>query len=1002
MRLTKPVWRLLILMAFMIASLPAETDRGTVKGTVSDASGATIASAKVTVHIPLTGFRRSVFTSRDGSYVVPGVPIGVIDLTFEMAGFQTLTYPGVRLATGQIWTRDAELAVATRSETVSVHAEGVLMNRENGEIGDVIGAKQVSGIPLNGRNWQGLLLLTPGAVNTGNGDGRGVRFLGRGQDDNTFKLDGVDATGIRNQVPRDDIRLAIPLESIAEFRVRAGQYTAEAGGNMGALVEIVSRSGSNELHGSLFEFFRNDKFDARSPFDPSQIPPFRLNQFGGSLGGYIVKDRTFFFTTYEGLAQRLAQTLTGFVPADSFRARAVAATPAVAPVANAYPQATGTTSSADIGVWTGRGSQNNDQHSGMIRVDHRFTDRDLFFGRFNSTNMEAQTPLLRDTTGQLGGNNNVSEHVTSGALSYQKVISPALVNEGRAGVNRIPYGSRWDSPTIPSITIAGFTTIPGARQNFVNSTSFTFADTLTWLHERHTVKTGFEIRRLKMATAIMVDASSLAFQNPNALAAGQFTTATVISPTTTRGVLKNQYFGFVQDEFKISPTFSLSLGVRYEDLGVLHEEKGRAKPFDLETCGGYCAAGAPFSFSDRNNWAPRIGLAWSPRARGGKTVIRSGFGMFYGEGQLGNQLSPVENEGLRVQFTGTLPASVSFSDLLGITLPAGVTAATTAPLNMERKRKDMYASQWSLSVQQALPAGFIGEAGYIGTKGTQLFERTYVNAVNPATGARPYPQFGLLAVRANGNDSSFHAMTLSLRRQTSAGLTMTANYQWAHAIDNDTTGGDEADYPQNIGCRSCERASSDYDVRHNFSLNAVYELPFGPGRRHLRRGGISGALLGGWELSGIAVVRTGRPVTTTVSRAAAALPDANVTSPQRPDLVLGVPLKPSVQTVSSWVNLAAFSVPPAGRWGNAGRNLITGPGCVNLDASLTRRIRITERTALDFRAEMFNISNTPKFANPQANISAPATFGRISALANTGPTGTGTARQIELALRLSF
>lgn len=999
--MAKCIWCLSLLAAMLAARLSAQSDWGTVKGTVADASGGSISGATVTVHTPLTGFRRSVQTNRDGSYVVPSVPIGSIDLTFEMNGFQTLTYPSVPLATGQIWTRDAELAVASQTKTVEIAAEAARVNRENAELGDVIGSKQVSQIPLNGRNWQGLLLLTPGAINTGNGDARGIRFFGRGQDDNNIKFDGVDATGIRNQVPRDDIRLAIPLESISEFRVRSGQYTSESGGNMGGQIELVSRTGSNVFHGSLFEYFRNDKLDARSPFDPAKIPPFRLNQFGASIGGHIVKDKTFFFATYEGLAQRLSQSLTGFVPTDAYRASAIATTSSVRPVVEAYPRATGSTTNPNIGVWSGPGSQNNDQHSGMIRVDHRFTDRDLFFVRFNRTNMEATTPLLRDTTGQLGNNNNVSEQLTTGVLTYQKVITPSLVNDARVGVNRIPYSSRWDAPVIPQVTVAGFSTLPGARQNMVNSTSFSFSDTLTWVHGRHTVKAGFEMRRVKMATAVQVDASSIAFQNPTTLALARFTAATIISPTTTRGILKNQFFGFLQDEFKVSPTFSATLGVRYENFGVLHEENNRAKPFDLATCGGYCPAGAPFTFPDNNNFAPRVGIAWAPRALSGKTVIRSGFGIFYGEGQLGNQLSPTENEAVRVQFNGTLPSNVAFSDLLGVAFPSGV-PVITAPLNMERRRKDMYTTQWSASVQHALSGGFVAEADYIGTKGSQLFERTYVNALEPVTKVRPYPQFGLLAVRANGNDSTFHGMILSLRRQTNFGLTMAANYQWSHAIDNDTAGGDDAVYPQNIGCRSCEKANSDFDVRHNLSVNAVYELPFGPGKRYLRSGGFAGALIGGWQISAISVARTGRPVNITVSRAVSDLPDGNVTSPQRPNVLANVPQTAVSQNASNWFNIGAFTVPAAGTWGNLGRNSVVGPGAFNLDASLTKRNRLTERASLDFRAEVYNIANNPKFANPAANISAPATFGRITALANTGPTGSGTARQIEFAVRLSF
>lgn len=356
---------------------------------------------------------------------------------------------------------------------------------------------------------------------------------------------------------------------------------------------------------------------------------------------------------------------------------------------------------------------------------------------------------------------------------------------------------------------------------------------------------------------------------------------------------------------------------------------------------------------------------------------------------------------MRVQFNAALPSNVAFADLLGVQFLSGVTA-TTAPLNLERNRKDMYTSQWSLSWQQALSGGFITEAGYVGSKGTQLFERTYVNALDPVTRTRPYPQFGLLPVRANGNDSTFHGMLLSLRRQAGNRLTMAANYQWSHAIDNGTAGGDDAVYPQNIGCRSCEKSSSDFDVRHNFSANAVYELPLGPGKRFVNHRGIAGVLAGGWQISALSTARTGRPVTITVSRSPADMPDGNVTSPQRPNVIPSATQVPAIQNATNWLNLSAFVVPVTGAWGNLARNSVVGPGGFNLDLSLTKRNRISELANLDFRFEVYNVANNPKFANPAANISAPATFGRITALANTSPTGSGTARQIELAMRLSF
>jgi hypothetical protein len=361
----------------------------------------------------------------------------------------------------------------------------------------------------------------------------------------------------------------------------------------------------------------------------------------------------------------------------------------------------------------------------------------------------------------------------------------------------------------------------------------------------------------------------------------------------------------------------------------------------------------------------------------------------------------VENETTRISLSGAALTGVALGDLLSPVMPNRPASYTTAPLDLERNRRDMYTTQWSLGVQQSLGNQYVAEAAYLGSKGSQLFTRTYYNTVNAATGARPYTQFGLIPVRANGSNSSYHSALFALRRQPRAGLSLNANYMLSHAIDEYSAGGDDVGYPENVACRRCERASSDFDIRHVFNVNAVYELPFGRGRRYLRSGVLS-AIAGGWEWAGIATARTGKPVTITVSRAAAALPDQNVTSTQRPDVVPGVSVKPAAQTMSGWLNLAAFSVPAAGKWGNAGRNLATSPALWSIDSALTRRQPVWERATLEFRFEVFNLLNHPQLGVPAASISAPATFGRITQPINTGATGSGTPRQMEFAMRLSF
>ncbi|MCX6593402.1 MAG: TonB-dependent receptor [Acidobacteria bacterium] len=987
-----------VLVVMLAEAMWGQSNRATIQGSISDPAGAVVSGAEVQVTALATGQRRVSVSDARGFYSLAGIESGLVELRVNRDSFRAVIFSRIDLAAGEVLVRDVRLELAGRADALEVQDSGARLRRGT-EVGGVMTGTQIGQLPLNGRNWQGLLALIPGAINTGTGDARGVRFFGRGVDDNNFRFDGVDSTGVRNQVPRDDIRLAISMEAIAEFRVRGAMYSAETGGTMAAQVELISRSGSNTLHGSAFEFLRNDKLDARSPFDPAKIPPFRLNQFGGSLGGTLRRDRTFFFAAYEGLAQRLGRSFVATVPSDSFRARALAQTPALRPYLDAFPTSSVATSSPDIARWTGPGSQDNDQHSGTIRIDEKPRDRTSLFARFSTNRMQVRTPQ-GDSTGNLSAYNRVEEAVTTGVVEWLEVLSPRTVHQARVGINRVPFRSQYESPILPALRVAGLTSIPGARESLVNSLTYTFSDSLSLIRGRHSIKLGVEARPLRFALRTVADGSAIVFTDMNTFAQGRVNTANLNGFLPTRGVSKTQWFAYVQDEIHLTRTLTLNAGLRYEQLGVLKEDFGRAQPFDLETCGGFCPAGTSFTEPDRNNFAPRASLAWAPAAAKGRTVLRVGSGVFYGEGQLGNQTSPVENETVRLSLAGAQLDRVSLADLLAPTLPASAGTLTISPLNLERRRKDMYTTQWTAQVGQELPAGLTLETAYVGSKGSQLFARTYYNRLNPATGLRPLPQYGLIPVRANGANSQYHGLTVALRRARGP-ATFGANYQWSHAIDEFSAGGDDAGYPQNVSCRACDRASSDFDIRHSFQFNSLYELPFGRGHRHVSHGWGS-ALLGGWRVGGLFTARSGRALTVSVSRATGDLPDGNATSPQRPDVVSGVPVSLTPDGTANWLNLAAFRLPVRGTWGNAGRSLARGPVIANVDASLTRRLALTERWSLDLRGEVFNVLNHPQFANPQANFSSPATFGRVVQLINTGATGTGTPRQIEFSLRLNF
>jgi hypothetical protein len=443
---------------------------------------------------------------------------------------------------------------------------------------------------------------------------------------------------------------------------------------------------------------------------------------------------------------------------------------------------------------------------------------------------------------------------------------------------------------------------------------------------------------------------------------------------------KTQFFGYVQDEWKIKPTLTATLGLRYEFYNELSERYGRTLGFNIAECGGYCKYGEKNGEPDYNNFAPRVSFAWSPRRLHGNTVIRFGGGMYYGDAQIGNQLAFTYNGGNRFNLSAATTPGLAYPVELTPALAQG-----TAPDETERHRKSETYRQWSAQIQQRLPWGFTSQIGYVGMQSYHQFASTPDNVVNPATGKRTLPNFDLVNFKGDWGVASYHGLMASAQRTTRSGLFFSANYTWAHAL-NDTDGA-----PENVACRSCEKGRASYDARHNFYTRATYLLPFG----HF-------VLLRGWEISGIASVRSGLPLTVTVSRSATALPDGNSQN-QRPNLVPGVSLVPAGgRTITQWINPAAFALPANGQWGNAGRNIVDGPGLFQVDTALSRSIQIHEGSSLMFRLETFNVFNHPQLGKPNVNFSTPATFGRITSISNTSPIGTGTARSLQLAARFTF
>jgi hypothetical protein len=982
--------RVILAVILLPAIALAQLDRSALNGTVTDPKGARIPGAMVKAVQLETGLGRNTETSSQGSYALDALPVGRYTVVFSKPGFAELRVEQVHQGVGQTRTLDAQLRLIGAAESATVLEPLVRLDTANVVIGASIEQAKLRDLPLNGRNWSSLTALAPGAIDNGPSDQRTIRFAGHGLDDNDFLFDGVDASGILNQAQKEYVRLAIPLDSIAEFQVQSQNFNANIGMTAGGQISVASHSGTNALHGGVFDYFRNNALDARSPFDGASPDPFLLNQFGANLAGPIIPNRTFFYANYEGLRQRLGQTQIGLVPSPSFAAQAGALSPAVAPIIAAYPRGTSPTSNQQVWNYVAGANQVDNEDSGMIRIDRHFSDKTTAFLRYSADEADYAIP-----TGALNVLAKTDTRLKNGVVELLHVFSASLLNEARFGINQDIYHTANVSSVPFTVSVSNMSSLTGSSTTDGDGTTFSYIDDVTWVKARHILKAGVEIRRINMNQGNS-QSGTLAYLSLNNLMVNSIDAATYTSLLPLKRLRKTQAYGYIQDEYKATSNLTANMGIRYSFFNVFHEVDNRAIPFDFATCGGYCPRGSAFTYPRHDDLDPRLGVAWVR----GKAVLRAGGGIYHSDGQEDDQNLPISNDVFRYTLSSVTSPGLSYPINSFLANATGI----VTPRDLYRHRKDMYVAAWTASLQRTLPGAVVGTVSYLGNKGTDILTTTYTNTINPQTGLQPYPHFGVVSWRGNDSNSTFHALQLNARRQFQNGWLLSVNYMWSHSINDDGIGGGESDTPESVFCRACEKAGSDFDVRHAFNVSAVYQLPLGAGRPHFSQPGAARAILGGWQLSGIATARTGLPVNVVVNRSNSVLPDLySVSGSERPNLVPGVSLTPPAgRTPQVWINPAAFAIPAPGTFGDAGRNLVRAPGLWQVDAALSKAIGFTERLGLQFRAEAFNLFNRAQYGSPQANLSSPLSFGVITTLVNQGATGSGTPRQFQLALRLSF
>ncbi|HYI96674.1 MAG TPA: TonB-dependent receptor [Bryobacteraceae bacterium] len=970
----------------------AQLDTGVILGTVLDPSGAVIPNATVLVQNQGTGASSNMTTDASGNFIASALPVGVYRVSASAAGFKTRVNENLRVQVSDRLRVDLTLETGQITERVTVSSEAPVVDTASTTLGAVVTTRQVQDLPVNGRNVMDLLQLVPGAMLRGGANTQsvggaqlfrsssGVRFLMDGTDASRVDADDLNNTygSSRGRISRASI------DAIQEFRVYTNSFSAEYGEALGGVVNLITKSGTNDFHGGLFEYFRNEKLDARNYFNvpPAPKPPYRLNQFGGSLGGRLVRDKLFFFGNYEGIRQRSGKTQSTFVPTQAFRQTVV---PEVKPAVDMLPLPNGDVSPTDprLGRYVRNVSDPLTENTGSIKGDYIIGPNDRLSGRYNFNKNLTQT-YFGVAQGQV---QSAPGFLQIAKINYTRVWSSRVLNETGLAFNRAhidPRSAESEEIRAFPITALGSGSAgvgPGLFDLRVANTSYTLLETMSYVTGKQQLRFGGQITRNQNNKELSFQ-KTITHQLLEDFARNSPTSIGTLGQP--RAGMRSTYYGlFVQDDIQVNRNLTINAGLRYQYDTSPTESHGRIANFNFTT-GQLDPIGTTLINAPKMNLAPRFGIAYTPFASR-NTVFRAGYGMFYAH--------------LNSAFAQNVPNNISqqsFSltsqqdpNLKGFPFPtissfAGVSNFTALP----RDFNTAYTQQWNFNVQQGLGSDSMLQVAYIGNRGLHIDgPARNMNRLIPGTTTRPYPQYGNINLYTDYLNSYYNALQATFRHRMRAGFTFNMNYTWAHSLDNAPTlfasFSDDANAQLDYG-------NADGDVRHSLQFDYIYELPAAPK--------IPKVIGSGWQLNGITVMRTGFPITG-MSCGCDPLRVGAFTS--RPDFVGGDARPANIDLPNAQLNLAAFAAPPTGRVGNLGRNVLKGPHAINFDFSLFKNFLITERQKVEFRAEMFNIFNTPQFANPSGNITAPATFGKSLGTISTS-SGFATNRQVQFALRYMF
>lgn len=1052
-----------VLVVLLLSSLAgAQTHRGSIRGSLTDPNRALVPGATIKLTHYETREEREAVTNEQGQYTISSLAAGSYGVEVVVNGFPKYTRQ-FSLSVNE------ELRLDLILNTPSIHSgevtipEPVDFKKDSASMGAVIENMQVTALPLDGRNFYELTLLVPGAVAAAPGSAGSVRgdfafnVNGAREDSNNFLLDGV-----YNVDPKlNTFGVRPPVDAIREFEMLTSSYDAAFGRNPGAQVNVVLKSGTNNVHGSLFEFHRNGALDARNFFAPAGEgkPKYIRNQFGGSIGGPIVSDRTFWFADYEGTRARegitritnvptareragdFSQSLFG-VPIDPFTQMPFPGAMIPLPQQNAvgraiialYPLPNRNVS---LQNFVSSPTQRDRNDSFDVRLDHQLTNRaDLTF-RYSFGDRDLFEPFTGPTFSLVPGfGDTVKRRSQNAMVALTNVLTPSFVNEARVALSRVSSSVTQEASRLNStvglpvispnprdaglsfITVTGLSPLGDEGNNPQDSTTnvYQVLDTASYVHGSHLIKFGADIRFSQQNAFRDIESRGRLQFSPFAQISGNavadlllgFPLLTSVARVDNPEHLRtHSYNFFVNDSFRVRPRLTLTFGLRYEYNSPPVDALDRSTVYDLATrtlvrvgTNGVPRSGVE---PDKNNFAPRVGFAWTI-GKDEKTVVRAGYGIYYDQSSLapGEALyfnSPYFDNNIFFSLPG-LPLTLSnpFPSFFPFPLP-------DSALAIQRDLRTAYMQHWNLNVQRQFGLHSVLEVAYVGSKGTKLLTARDINQPQPSAlppglpfVPRPDPRFDdidLLESRANSN---YHSLQTRFQQRFSKGLSALVSYTFSKSIDdasNFFSSAGDPNFPQNSYNLRAERGRSNFDVRHRFSASYTYDLPFGRGRAHLTDAGWATTLLSGWQTSGIISLQSGRPFTV------ALLSDIDNSGTGRSILGFGANDRPNVSgdpnlgshTTDRWFNTAAFTFPARGTFGNAGRNILDGPGYHNVNASLVKDTALSERLNLQFRAEVFNLFNHPNFNLPDNFLGSP-TFGRI--------TSARDPRHLQFAFKLLF